>query len=340
MEHKTSALLIMLLLFSCFISFGQTGEDANKLYSEGKNLFKQYRFEEAIEQFVAAVEIIKNHCPDRKADLGCAYYWIGECYRLLGQYDKALEYFQNALAIAEELGRRSDIATYLNNIAMVYAACGRYDEALEYYPYTHRPNPIEIRAQFHHANTLDSPGAIYYRFPDSYYSLKDQVPEVWDALKNVGAEAAELTEVLNSRDTVPVVSMSLNGNRINYSEMSTINHNPELELNIEITVASWSKCTVLNKFNLRYWIRKHKNHLYNIGLVNGTYYPHLLITIHLSFKYKKVYQFLNNRLIIDRSEVQNIITHFDKTDVIIRSSDNFSEDDIKKQCPGCNIYFR
>jgi tetratricopeptide (TPR) repeat protein len=133
MEHKTSAVLIMLLLFSCFISFGQTGEDANKLYSEGQNLFKQYRFEEAIEKFVAAAEIIKNNCPDRKADLGYAYYWIGECYRLLGQHEKALEYFRDALALAEELGRKSDIATYLNNIAIVYGDRGQYTKALEYY---------------------------------------------------------------------------------------------------------------------------------------------------------------------------------------------------------------
>ena len=56
-------------------------------------------------------------------------------YREQGDYVKALEYYEKALAISERvLGKEHpDTAATYNNIAVVYRAQGDYAKALEYY---------------------------------------------------------------------------------------------------------------------------------------------------------------------------------------------------------------
>ena len=44
---------------------------------------------------------------------------IGVVYHAWGQYDKAIESYQQALAIAKRLGTENDIATYLNYIRLI-----------------------------------------------------------------------------------------------------------------------------------------------------------------------------------------------------------------------------
>ncbi len=58
---------------------------------------------------------------------------IGTVYKSQGQYDQALEYFQQALVIAREKGDRAGEGSTLNNIGLVYQSQGQYDQALEYY---------------------------------------------------------------------------------------------------------------------------------------------------------------------------------------------------------------
>lgn len=57
---------------------------------------------------------------------------IGSVYEAWGQYDKAIEHFRQALAIAQKLGRETDVATYLNNIGGVYHDRGQNDKAIEH----------------------------------------------------------------------------------------------------------------------------------------------------------------------------------------------------------------
>ena len=58
---------------------------------------------------------------------------IGFVYDSWGQYDKAIEYYQQALTINRKLGNEDVIATILNNIGFVYDSWGKYDKAIEYY---------------------------------------------------------------------------------------------------------------------------------------------------------------------------------------------------------------
>lgn len=58
---------------------------------------------------------------------------IGGVYNSRRQADQALEYYQQALVIAREVGDRAGEATRLNNIGLAYASGGQTDQALENY---------------------------------------------------------------------------------------------------------------------------------------------------------------------------------------------------------------
>ncbi|MCP3931459.1 MAG: tetratricopeptide repeat protein, partial [Bacteroidetes bacterium] len=52
-----------------------------------------------------------------------------------GQYEKALEFFQKAIAIWEEVldAKHPSLATSYNNIGLLYQDQGQYEPALEFY---------------------------------------------------------------------------------------------------------------------------------------------------------------------------------------------------------------
>jgi len=59
--------------------------------------------------------------------------YIGIIYYFKGAYDKAVEYYIQALEIRENLGNKAGIAKCYNNIGVVHWRQGNYDKAIEYY---------------------------------------------------------------------------------------------------------------------------------------------------------------------------------------------------------------
>jgi tetratricopeptide (TPR) repeat protein len=58
---------------------------------------------------------------------------IGVVYRNLGQYNKALLFYQKALAIDRKLGDMKGEGVTLGNIGSVYRNLGQYDKALAFF---------------------------------------------------------------------------------------------------------------------------------------------------------------------------------------------------------------
>jgi tetratricopeptide (TPR) repeat protein len=94
------------------------------------SLKEKYDYANAIKHFKMVYAINKNNRP------GYAAYGllgIGSLYDDLAQKQKALEYYEKALAIFQDVGDRAGEAATLNNIGLVYEALGQKKKALAYY---------------------------------------------------------------------------------------------------------------------------------------------------------------------------------------------------------------
>ena len=69
---------------------------------------------------------------DNQQIRGEALGQIGKQYHHIGQYDTALDYLQQSLAIRQEIGDKQGMGATLNNISQIYDARGDYHTALEY----------------------------------------------------------------------------------------------------------------------------------------------------------------------------------------------------------------
>jgi len=85
---------------------------------------------------------------------------IGIVYRNLGQYEKALSYYEDSLEIFREIGDVKGEGTVLNNIGIVYRNLGRYEQALSY-----NEEALKISREIGdvegEGRTLNSIGAVY-----------------------------------------------------------------------------------------------------------------------------------------------------------------------------------
>ena len=87
-------------------------------YELGYSLFKQERYEEALEYFLKLEKL--NDADD------WLYQKIGICYKNLGKNEEALEYYLKAVELDEE-------DTYsMSDIAWLYNVLGKYEEGLKY----------------------------------------------------------------------------------------------------------------------------------------------------------------------------------------------------------------
>ena len=73
--------------------------------------------------------LLKSANPATRA---IALNWLGKSWQTLGDYDRALDYLKQSLAIRREIGDKKGESVTLNNISNILQARGDYDTALEY----------------------------------------------------------------------------------------------------------------------------------------------------------------------------------------------------------------
>ncbi|MCH2048623.1 MAG: tetratricopeptide repeat protein, partial [Trichodesmium sp. ALOHA_ZT_67] len=92
---------------------------------------------------------------------GDALMGLGNVYYSQGEYDKAMEYYQQFLQIAREIGDRSGEGRALGNLGVVYDSQGEYDKAMEY-DQQHLQIAREIGNRSGEASALRGLGSVYY----------------------------------------------------------------------------------------------------------------------------------------------------------------------------------
>jgi tetratricopeptide (TPR) repeat protein len=58
---------------------------------------------------------------------------LGLAYWYLDQAEKAIQYYEKALAIAQEIGDRRNEGVWLGNLGIAYSSLGQFEKAIEYY---------------------------------------------------------------------------------------------------------------------------------------------------------------------------------------------------------------
>ena len=81
--------------------------------------------------------------PPNHPDLATSYNNIGLVYDSMGEYEKALSYYEKDHWKSSQIAlppNHPDLATSYNNIGLVYASMGEYEKALASYE-----RPLEIK---------------------------------------------------------------------------------------------------------------------------------------------------------------------------------------------------
>jgi CHAT domain-containing protein/Tfp pilus assembly protein PilF len=120
---------------------------------------------------------------------------IGLAYRTLGQYQKALESLQQALSLLNDVGDRGGVGTTLSNMGLVYSSMGQYSQALKVYQ-----QALVIKQEFDdrraQGTILNNIGTVYRNLRD-YQNALSSYQQALTLLKSVYDKAGEGTTLNN-----------------------------------------------------------------------------------------------------------------------------------------------
>lgn len=142
MKLRPAALCIffLLLLGSGFSLFCQdrradtgngTAADADAYLQEGSNLYYQGKYGDALYYFKLARDIDEELGYARLGNLGFDYGWIGEIYKMLGDYSKAEDNYRTARDLLNQSGQELYASLYTGNIGWLYKEREEWDRAYE-----------------------------------------------------------------------------------------------------------------------------------------------------------------------------------------------------------------
>ena len=134
-QHHSKWLLISLFVVSvigCTPSPQELVSEAESLVANGELKMTQLAYREAGEYYERAAKLLPSGNDEVLADY---LNEAGEAFYYAALYDKAKPLFERALAIHEKVHgpNHPDVATSLNNLAMLYEAKGEYDQAKPLY---------------------------------------------------------------------------------------------------------------------------------------------------------------------------------------------------------------
>ncbi len=118
-------------------------------------------FESAISYYQRSAEIEEDLNGSFSDPYALRLNDVGYCYYVIGIYDLAIKYYQQALAIFDQSGNTAELYATLNNIGSVYFKWGKYEQAIEYFLQTLRFDEEENNDE-NLAMTNNNIGKVYH----------------------------------------------------------------------------------------------------------------------------------------------------------------------------------
>ena len=157
-----------------------------------KALAAKYDYAGAIQEYQQAHLLDKTaHLEDATLDLNK----IGGCYLSISQYPKALNFYQQELALEQQIGDKAGEATTLSNIGSVYKELSQYAKALDFY----QPSLAierQVGDKAGEAKTLSNIGLVYDDL-SQYAKALDFYQQALPIERQVGDKASEATTLSN-----------------------------------------------------------------------------------------------------------------------------------------------
>jgi CHAT domain-containing protein/uncharacterized protein HemY len=105
--------------------------EAEKLRTQGNQLYTAHQYLKALEYFEQALQIYRE-IQDVKGE-GITLGSMGFAYSHIGEYQKALDYAQKSLSIARQIGNPYGEQYGLNNLGSTYVRIGQYYKAINHF---------------------------------------------------------------------------------------------------------------------------------------------------------------------------------------------------------------
>jgi CHAT domain-containing protein/Tfp pilus assembly protein PilF len=106
-------------------------DSAAEVLSHARKLYFEEGARVALPEFEKALALFRRQ-KDGKGE-AITLGLIGNCYKKLGEYPKALDYLQRALTMKRDLGDRTEEGKTLSNLGLVYWEMGQYPAAIEHF---------------------------------------------------------------------------------------------------------------------------------------------------------------------------------------------------------------
>jgi CHAT domain-containing protein/Tfp pilus assembly protein PilF len=130
-----------------------------------------------------------------RAGEGTTLHNMGVVYYSLSQYAQALEYYQQSLGIQREIGDRAGEGTILHNMGGVYDSLGQYEQALDTFQQS-LAIAQEIGDRTVEGATLNGIGSVYDRL-GQYEQALGHYRQSLTIRKEIGDQAGEATTLNN-----------------------------------------------------------------------------------------------------------------------------------------------
>ncbi len=167
---------------------------ARLLHQLGDAYTSIYKNDEAESSYRSALDIYDNFQPS--LDRANTYDGLARLYKLQGKHIAALQLWQQALAIQQEIGDRPGEATSLHHLSMIYAFLGNYPQAISL-----SQQSIEIQKEISNrqgeAASLHQLSIIYKNLGDypQALSLSQQSIKIQKEIGDRRGEAASLHQL-------------------------------------------------------------------------------------------------------------------------------------------------
>src|SRR6266404_3738535 len=106
-------------------------EKASEMLAHARQIYSEQGARPALPEFEKALALFRKE-DDRKGE-AITTGLIGNCYKKLGEHQKALDYLQRALAMKRELGDRIEEGKTLSHLGLLYWEMSQYPLAIEHF---------------------------------------------------------------------------------------------------------------------------------------------------------------------------------------------------------------